>query len=143
MHRILKKKIMDRNATVAVIGLGYVGLPLAVAFAQKGFKVIGIDTNAVRLERIRDLKSYIADLSNAEISQVIRRGKFTVSAEFNLLSCADVIIICVPTPLKRKYTPDISFIVKAVGSVAKYVRKNTLVVLENIVDLENDDCCCN
>src|SRR5271170_2826515 len=107
----LKNKINNKKACIAVIGLGYVGLPLAMAFAQKGFKVLGIDTDAQRVMRIRDLKSYNTDVSNASIGRIIRRKIFTVSTDFDLLTQADVVIICVPTPLKRKYTPDISFIV--------------------------------
>lgn len=127
----LKNKINKKEARIAVIGLGYVGLPLAVAFAQKGFKVLGIDTDAQRVERIRNLTSYIADVSNARIGRIIRRKVFSVSTDFNLLSSVDVVIICVPTPLKRKYTPDISYIVKAVGNITKHLHKGMLVVLES------------
>src|SRR5208282_5605192 len=101
---MLKDKINNKQARIAVIGLGYVGLPLAVAFAQKGFKVLGVDTDAHRIERIRDLKSYNADVPNATIGQIIHRKTFSVSMDFNLLDQMDVVIICVPTPLKRKYT---------------------------------------
>lgn len=116
---------------MAVIGLGYVGLPLAVAFAEKGFKVSGIDTDAQRVERIRHAKSYVTDVSNALIARLIRRKIFNVTTDFELLRQADVVIICVPTPLKRKYTPDISFIVSAVKSIAKHLHKDMLVVLES------------
>ena len=127
----LDQKIIAKKAKIAVIGLGYVGLPLAISFAQKGFFVVGIDTNAERVLRIRNLKSYIADISNKEISIVIRNKHFTVTTDFAVLAEADVIIICVPTPLKRRYTPDVSFMVSAVKSVAKYLKKGTLVVLES------------
>ena len=101
MPTSLKSRITKKTATIALIGLGYVGLPLAVSFAQKGFKVLGIDTNQARVDRIRNLESYIADISNGEIKQVINRKLFSVTTDFSLLSEADVIIICVPTPLKR------------------------------------------
>jgi len=127
----LKNKINSKQARVAVIGLGYVGLPLAVAFAEKGFKVLGIDTDAQRVGRIRDLKSYNSDVSNASIGRIIRRKTFSVSTDFSLLAQADIAIICVPTPLKRKYTPDISFIVSAVRSITKYLHKDMLVILES------------
>jgi UDP-N-acetyl-D-glucosamine dehydrogenase len=127
----LKNKINNKQARVAVIGLGYVGLPLAAAFAQKGFNVLGVDTDVQRVERIRNLKSYITDVPSACIGRIIRRKVFSVSTDFNLLRQADVIIICVPTPLKRKYTPDISFIVSAVKNIAKHLRKDMLVVLES------------
>jgi UDP-N-acetyl-D-glucosamine dehydrogenase len=131
MKMALKNKINTKQARVAVIGLGYVGLPLAAAFAQKGFNVLGIDTDAQRVERIRHLKSYITDVSSACIGRIIRRKVFSVSTDFNLLALVDVVIICVPTPLKRKYTPDISFIVSAVRSIAKHLHKDMLVILES------------
>jgi len=131
MPTSLKSRITKKTATIALIGLGYVGLPLAVSFAQKGFKVLGIDTNQARVDRIRNLESYIADISNGEIKQVINRKLFSVTTDFSLLSEADVIIICVPTPLKRKYTPDVSFILSAIKSVALHLKKDSLVILES------------
>jgi UDP-N-acetyl-D-glucosamine dehydrogenase len=131
MSKRLKNKIINKKARIAVIGLGYVGLPLAVAFAQKGFKVLGIDTDAHRIERIRNLKSYNADVSNACLGKIIRRKIFSVSMDFNLLDEADIAIICVPTPLKRKYTPDISFILRAVRSITSHLHKDMLVILES------------
>ena len=128
---VLMKKIKTRKARIAVIGLGYVGLPLAVSFAQKGFKVVGIDTNASRLERIKALKSYIADVSNQEIGKVIRNGCFDVSLDLSTIAAVDIIIICVPTPIKRKYTPDVSYILSAVKSIAQNLKKGSLVVLES------------
>ncbi len=92
MSLILRNKIVNKDACVGVIGLGYVGLPLAMAFAQKGFKVLGIDTDTQRVERIRQLKSYIADVPNAAIGQVMRREKLLVSTDFDLLGRADVVI---------------------------------------------------
>ena len=127
----LKNKIINKKARIAVIGLGYVGLPLAVAFAQKGFRVLGIDTDAHRIGRIQNLESYNADVSNACISRIIRQNVFSVTMDFSLLKGVDVVIICVPTPLKRKYTPDISFIVSAVRSITKYLHKDMLVILES------------
>jgi UDP-N-acetyl-D-glucosamine dehydrogenase len=127
----LKNKISKKEARVAVIGLGYVGLPLALAFAQKGFKVLGIDTDAKRIERIKSLKSYITDVPSTLIARMVRNKFFNVSTDFNLLAHVDVVIICVPTPLKRKYTPDISYILSAVRSVTKHLHKDMLVVLES------------
>jgi len=127
----LKNKIAKKQARIAVIGLGYVGLPLALAFANKGFKVLGIDTDAPRVERIRNLQSYITDVPSSLIARVIRKKAFSASTDFNLLAQVDVVIICVPTPLKRKYTPDISYILSAVKSVTKFLHKDMLVVLES------------
>ena len=127
----LKNKINNKQARIAVIGQGYVGLPLALAFAAKGFKVTGIDTDTHRVERIRSLKSYITDVPDSLIAKLVRNKTFSATTDFNVLAQADVVIICVPTPLKRKYTPDISYIVSAVNSVAKHLHKDMLVVLES------------
>ena len=127
----LKKKISSKKAKIAVIGLGYVGLPIAVAFAEKGFKVFGIDTNAQRVDRVKNLKSYITDIPSKTIARVVGNKSLDVTTDFDLLFQADIVIICVPTPLKRKYTPDISFMVSAVKSVAKHLHKDMLVVLES------------
>jgi len=127
----LKNKINNKKAHIAVIGLGYVGLPLALAFAEKGFKVLGIDTDTQRVERIRGLQSYITDVPSSLIARVVGKKLFLATTDFNLLAQVDVVIICVPTPLKRKYTPDISYILSAVRSVAKHLRKDMLVVLES------------
>jgi len=127
----LRNKLNNKQARIAVIGLGYVGLPLALAFAEKGFKVLGIDTDTKRVERIKALESYITDVPSSVIAKLVRKEAFNATTDFNLLSDADVVIICVPTPLKRKYTPDISYIVSAVKSVAKHLRKDMLVVLES------------
>lgn len=131
MSRSLRRRILSKKAKIAVVGLGYVGLPLAMAFAQKGFKVFGVDTSFARVERIKDLKSYIADVSNAAIAAVIRKGRLAVSCDFTVLREADAVLICVPTPLKRRYTPDISFIQSAVREVARSLKKGVLVVLES------------
>jgi len=127
----LKDKIIHRNANVTVIGLGYVGLPLALAFAEKGFKVLGVDTNPDRVERIQKFKSYITDVPSQQIKRLVGKGTFQASTDFDLLYQADVVIICVPTPIKHRYTPDISYIVSAVRSVAKHLHKDMLVVLES------------
>jgi UDP-N-acetyl-D-glucosamine dehydrogenase len=127
----LKNKINNKQARVAVIGLGYVGLPLALAFAEKGFRVVGIDTSVERVGRIASLKSYITDVPSSLIAKLVLKKAFNATTDFNFLAQADVVIICVPTPLKRKYTPDISYIVSAVKSVAKHLHKDMLVVLES------------
>jgi len=131
MSAKLKQKIEKRKAVIAVIGLGYVGLPLAVAFAEKRFRVLGIDTDAQRVQRLKSLKSYITDIPSSLLSKVVKAKHFDASTDFERLREADVVIICVPTPLKRKYTPDISFIVSAVKSITKFLRKDMLVILES------------
>ena len=128
---MLKKKIMSRTATVAVVGLGYVGLPLAVAFAKKGFAVKGIDVAQRRVERLNRKESYITDVPSRDIAAIVHRKKYEASTDFSLLKTADVIILCVPTPIKKRYTPDVSFMTSACESVARYLRQDSLVVLES------------
>jgi UDP-N-acetyl-D-glucosamine dehydrogenase len=131
MSANLRNKIHTKKAKVAVIGLGYVGLPLAVNFAKAGFDVFGLDKDKDRVAKIQRHQSYILDISSDEIAKVVKKGKFLASLDFENLRQADCIIICVPTPLKRKYTPDPSYIVSAVKTIKNYLKKGTLVVLES------------
>ncbi len=127
----LRNKIQARQAKIAVIGLGYVGLPLAVNFAKSGFKVYGLDKDQDRVQKVNRCISYILDVPAAELKKVIRQGQLEASTEFEVLSEIDVIIICVPTPIKRKYTPDISYMISAVRTIRKYFKKDTLIILES------------
>jgi UDP-N-acetyl-D-glucosamine dehydrogenase len=131
MSKVLSEKILNKKALVAVLGLGYVGLPLAVSFAKAGFKVFGLDMDTDRVLRVKTKKNYIADIAPADLVRVVDNGRLTASSDFSHLKMADVIIICVPTPLRRKYTPDVSFIVNAVKTVGQYIKKDTLVILES------------
>ncbi len=131
MSRALAKKISSCTATVAVVGLGYVGLPLAVAFAQKGYKVVGVDVAAHRIDKLNKGKSYILDVKDSEIMAVTRRKKFMATMDFSAIRDADAIILCVPTPIKKRYTPDVSFMTSACASVARHMHKGALVVLES------------
>ncbi|MDP8265797.1 MAG: nucleotide sugar dehydrogenase [Candidatus Aceula meridiana] len=127
----LKRKIISKKAKIAVIGLGYVGLPLAVSFAKAGFMVLGLDNNKSRVDRIRKGKSYIKDVAVKDITSLIRKKTFQASTDLSLLKQVDVVLICVPTPLKRKYTPDISYIVSAVKTIGKFMTKDKLIILES------------
>lgn len=127
----LQHKIRNKSAKIAVLGLGYVGLPLAASFAKAGFRVFGLDMDHDRVKRVQTKKSYIADVSQKELAHVVDSGHLRASLDFSLLREADVIIICVPTPLRRKYTPDISFIVNAVKTIDQFIKKDTLVILES------------
>ena len=131
MSQILKKKIATKKARIAVIGLGYVGLPLAVNFAKAGFKVFGLDKDEDRVRKLNQKESYILDISSSDLARVVNARTLEASTEFDVLKTIDVVIICVPTPLKRKYTPDIAYIVSAVRTICKFLKKNTLVVLES------------
>jgi len=126
-----KKRISQRKIKIAVVGLGYVGLPLAFEFAKKGFSVLGIEVDKDRLSRIKRKESYITDVSTGELREVILSGRFHASADFAAIKDADVVIICVPTPLKRKYHPNISYIQQAVKSISKNIKKGSLIVLES------------
>ncbi|MDP2943664.1 MAG: nucleotide sugar dehydrogenase [Candidatus Omnitrophota bacterium] len=127
----LKEKILRKKIKIAVVGLGYVGLPLALEFAKKGFSVLGIDVDCDRIECIKKKQSYISDVSDGELRKVISCGKFSAINDFRAIKDSDCIIICVPTPLKRKYNPDISYIKQAVKAISKNIRKVSLVILES------------
>lgn len=127
----LKQKILAHKCKIAVVGLGYVGLPLALAFAKKGFHVKGIEIDKDRLSHIHNRESYITDISSQELTQVIKSGRFSATGDFHALADTEVIIICVPTPLKRKYTPNISYIKQAVKAIAANLKPGSLVILES------------
>lgn len=134
MYRFFKDfelKIKTKKIKIAVVGLGYVGLPLALEFAEKGIRVIGVEIDKGRLINIKDKRSYITDVSDASLKKSLSCGRFKAEGNFSALKEADVIIICVPTPLKGKYHPDISYIVKAVKSIARHIRAGSLVILES------------
>ncbi|MBF0386997.1 MAG: nucleotide sugar dehydrogenase [Candidatus Omnitrophica bacterium] len=131
MRKSLLAGIRSRKARIAVIGLGYVGLPLALGFAARGFKTYGIDTNPVRVKKLLDGESFITDVTDAAIAGPVKKGLFVPSLDEALIGACQVAIICVPTPIKRRYTPDISFIISAVRAVTRNLAKGTLVVLES------------
>jgi UDP-N-acetyl-D-glucosamine dehydrogenase len=131
MSKTLEQKIRAKKARITVLGQGYVGLPLSVNFAKAGFEVTGLDKDEDRINHIREKESYILDVPAAELARVVSEGRFTGSTDFSVIKEADVVLICVPTPLKRKYTPDISYILSAVRTISQYLKKDTLVVLES------------
>lgn len=121
----------DKKATVGVIGLGYVGLPLAVEAIDAGYKVVGIDIEQEKIEKLNSGESYIQDISSERLSKAVETGRFHASCDYSELNNADAISICVPTPLRKTRDPDISFIVHAVEGFAPYLRKGQLIVLES------------
>jgi len=125
------KKIEDRAACVAVIGLGYVGLPLAVEFAKAGFRVIGIDVDAVRVGRLKRGESYVKDVPSEDIPKIIADGRFVATTALSFLAEADACCICVPTPLGKTKDPDVSFILQAARAVKSSLRRGQLIVLES------------
>lgn len=116
--------------TVAIIGLGYVGLPLAIAFVKKGYKVFGIDINEKRIEVLRNGKSFISDISDDEIVRLIDSKIFEATTDYSVLDKTDHIIICVPTPLRNK-EPDLSYVYSTINQMAPYLQPGQLVVLES------------
>jgi len=128
---MLENKIADRSAVYGVVGLGYVGLPLAVEFARSGVRVIGFEVDASKVERLNAGDSYIGDVASDELAPLVREGQFRATTDFDELTEADVISICVPTPLSKTRDPDMSYVVNATEAVAKRLRKGQLVVLES------------
>ena len=128
---VLKEKIKNRKAMVAVIGMGYVGLPLAVEKAKVGFKVLGIEPNPLRAAMINKGQNYIQDVNGDELKEQVVRGRIFAEADFNHIDQADIIIVCVPTPLTKNREPDISYISNASMEIGKRLRRGQLVVLES------------
>jgi UDP-N-acetyl-D-glucosamine dehydrogenase len=127
----LKDKILNKSAHIGIIGLGYVGLPLGLAFAAKGFNVLGFDLDERKIKHLEKSQSYIKHISKAKIKKVISNGKLKVTTDFSKLPKVDVIIICVPTPLDEHREPDMSYVVNTAKTVAKYIRRGQLVTLES------------
>jgi UDP-N-acetyl-D-glucosamine dehydrogenase len=127
----LEERLKSRSATVGVVGLGYVGLPLAVAFARAGFQVIGVDADPARTTLLAGGLSPVEDVPAAELAPLVQSGRLAIHAAPDALAEADAIVICVPTPLGKSKEPDISFIVAAADGVARVLRPGTLVVLES------------
>ena len=119
---------------VAVIGLGYVGLPLAVAASKSGYSVVGIDRSEKRVSEINLGTSTIEDISNIEILSLIDDNSLIASSDFSIVRYSEVILICVPTPLTQNHQPDLSMVVNAARSVAKYLSKGSLLILESTVE---------
>jgi len=127
----LIKNLKDKKASIAILGLGYVGLPLAVVFGEAGFTVTGIDPDARKVESLNKGISYIPDVETKAIDVLVKSGKLTATTDFSVLKEMDAVSICVPTPLRKTGDPDMSFIMSATEELAKYVHKNMVVVLES------------
>lgn len=127
----LADKIDSKKAQVAIIGMGYVGLPLAVAIAEVGFTVTGVDVDRKKASSINRGNSYIPDVSSDSISSLVEKGMFSATPDFDVLAKANVISICVPTPLSEMHEPDISFVKAAAKEVSKRLQPGQLVILES------------
>lgn len=127
----LEKLIADKSASIGVIGLGYVGLPLIVEFGMKGFRGIGFEVDEKKAAAINAGRSYIVDVPDENVRKCVEAGKLSATTDFTKLAECDAIIICVPTPLRKTKDPDMSYIIAAGEEVQKYMRRGQLVILES------------
>ncbi|MBN2602824.1 MAG: nucleotide sugar dehydrogenase [Candidatus Thermoplasmatota archaeon] len=128
---VLLEKIAANKEVIGIMGLGYVGLPLAVAFAGKGVHVLGFEKSEKKVENLINGKNYIADVSGEDLASVIGSGTFTATTDFSRICECDAILICVPTPLDKFKKPDMSYIKSACEEIAKYMKKGTFIALES------------
>ncbi len=131
MKQNLLKKIEDKSLVIGVIGLGYVGLPLAVEKAKAGFKTIGFDVQESKVDMVNKGENYIGDVIVDELKEVVDSGLLSATTDFSFVSQVDFIAICVPTPLDSFKQPDITYVQNSTEAVAKYLKKQTIVVLES------------
>ena len=127
----LYNKIKNKEANIGVIGLGYVGLPLAVEFAKAGFKVTGIDIDDNKITDINNGNNYISDIDDLLLTQLVKRGNLIATKDSSVIKDLDSISICVPTPLSKVNEPDVSYIINAVNRIKKYLHKDLLIILES------------
>jgi UDP-N-acetyl-D-glucosamine dehydrogenase len=128
---MLQKKIQNRTARIGILGLGYVGLPLACEFARVGFSVTGFEVDSSKVESLLKGKSYIEDIPDQELKPLVKKKTLWATTDFSHLRKMDVTIICVPTPLRKTKDPDISFIAESTKAIAKHLHSEQLVVLES------------
>jgi len=127
----LRARLADRSARVGVVGLGYVGLPLAVEFARAGFRTTGVDVDRAKVDAINQGTSYIPDVPTAEVAAFVADGRLRATTDASVLAGLDTVNICVPTPLRKTRDPEMSYVVAAVEQVARYMHAGMLVVLES------------
>lgn len=131
MMNSIKKKLMDKTATLGVVGLGYVGLPLAVEKAKAGFKTIGFDVQESKVEMVNAGKNYIGDVVNEDLEEIVKSGLLSATTDFAQVASADCVCIAVPTPLDAYQQPDISYVKASAESIVPYMHKDMLIVLES------------
>lgn len=124
-------RFTNRTAKIGVIGLGYVGLPLACAICEKGLQAVGFDVDPGKIEKLERGESYIGNIHNDRVSGFVKSGKLIPTDKFDRLAEADAIIMCVPTPLDRNREPDMTYIVKTTETISKYLKRGQLIVLES------------
>lgn len=131
VQQSVENRIASRDLRVAVLGLGYVGLPLGVAFAEAGFNVIGIDVDEKKVRLINRGASYIEDIPNDRLAPLVAGGSLSATSDFNILDTCDSVSICVPTPLRKTGAPDVSHILSATDAIAKHLHPGMIIVLES------------
>ena len=131
MKEKLLKKIKEKNLTVGVVGLGYVGLPLAVEKAKAGFKTIGFDVQEEKVNLVNEGHNYIGDVVDSDLKSLVENGTFRATSNFGFIKDVDFVAICVPTPLDKHQQPDISYVRSSTEAISKYLTKETMVVLES------------
>ena len=129
--RTLRERISDRSARIAVVGMGYVGLPMAIEFAKAGYRVTGIDVDSKKVAGIRGGRSHIQDVTSADVREMVKKRRLTAQDNYRACHRFDAILICVPTPLSKTKDPDISNIVSAVDEIGSRLREGQLIVLES------------
>lgn len=131
LNNKLKQKLLNKTATLGVIGLGYVGLPLAVEKAKAGFKTIGFDVQESKVQMVNAGKNYIGDVVNEDLKEIVNSGFLSATSDFAQVARADCVSICVPTPLDEHQQPDISYVKASAESIVPYMHKDMLIVLES------------
>src|SRR5215216_4394369 len=131
LKETLIESLRTKKARIGILGLGYVGLPLAVVFAQAGFHVTGIDPDSQKVDSLKKGISYIPDVKTESIEKLVRSGQLTATTDFSVLKDIDAVSICVPTPLRQTGDPDMSFIISATEELAKYMHSGMVVVLQS------------
>src|ERR1051325_9700129 len=131
LAEVLAEKIQNHTAKVGILGLGYVGLPLAVEMARAGFQVTGIDLDDRKISAIGQGRSYISDIDSETLAGMVGDGALTATADFSVLSRLDTVNICVPTPLRKTKDPDMSYVVSAAEEVNRYLHPGMLIILES------------
>ena len=132
MHKKLLEKIRLKKFSVVVVGLGYVGLPLFLRFKNKGIKVFGIDNDKKKISNLKNGRSYISDIKDNDLS-FIKKNRELVSTSFDLIKKSDVIILCLPTPLKKDKKPDLSYLSNAIKILNSYLDKGKILIIESTV----------
>ncbi|MEW6083472.1 MAG: nucleotide sugar dehydrogenase [Chloroflexota bacterium] len=131
LKKNLIQKLRNKEARVAILGLGYVGLPLAVVFAEAGFTVTGIDPDSGKVDSLKKGVSYIPDVKSESVEKLVKSGHLAATTDFSVLKGIDAVSICVPTPLRQTGDPDMSFIISAADELSKYMHKRMVVVLQS------------